>query len=179
MATDWRGRRSVEQADYDQIRALHAEGLSRNKIAQRIGRSGQTVSKLAKEMGLSFDRAADPQLQAAQQARATDATARRTKLQVRALDNAQRLAEQMFSPATISNFGGKDNTYNEKKVDEPLFRDKRDLAVAIQALTNSAIRLAEYDKTLGSDDQKGMLGLLRDQLRLIRDTARTQEPAPE
>jgi hypothetical protein len=154
------GNRPITQADRDQVAALHAEGLSRNKIAGRIGRSAGTVTKIARELGLSFARANDPGLVRAQQARVADARARRTTLQLTALGNAQQLAEAMFSPVTAFNFGGKDNTYNEHELPEPSHRDKRDLAIAIQALTNSAIRLAEHDS---GADLGGVVSLL-DQL---------------
>jgi hypothetical protein len=154
------GNRPINDTERDQVRQLHAEGLTRNKIAGRIGRSTWTVTKIARQLGLSFDRANDPGLVRAQQARVADARARRATLQLTALGNAQQLAEAMFSPVVAYNFGGKDNTFNSHEMDEPSHRDKRDLAVAIQALTNSAIRLAEHDS---GADLGGVVSLL-DQL---------------
>lgn len=143
------GRRPVTEADRTQVRTMIEAGMSRNAIARQLGRSGHTITGIARELGLTFDRANDPQLRAATDARIADGRRRRAQLQLVALDNANRLARQMFVPTTVFNFGGKDNTYNERQLDEPTTRDKRDLAVAIQALTNSAIRLAEHDSGAG------------------------------
>ncbi|MET7518106.1 hypothetical protein ABZS88_32490 [Streptomyces sp. NPDC005480] len=46
---------------------------------------------------------------------------------------AERLTEQMRQPAKIYNFGGKDNTYEERDVDEPPTMDKKALIIAATA----------------------------------------------
>lgn len=164
--------RPVTQADYDRVKELHGKGLTRNAIGKAMGRSGRTVSRIAAELGLSFERG--EQIRAATEARKIDAAARRARLQVDALTNAQRLADQMFSPSIVYNFGGKENDYNERTVDEPPFRDKRDIAIALKALADTALRLAEYDKATGHDGDRSMLVDLRDALRAARDNARSQ-----
>lgn len=166
-------RRPVTDADRKRVRELHAQGLSRNEIARQSGRSQRTVSRLAAEMGLSFERAGATAK--ATEAKKADGATRRAQLQLDALAAAQKLMGQMFAPALVYNFGGKENDYNSTTLDEPPFRDKRDIANAIQALANTALRLAEYDKATGSDDEKGMLLELRDQLRAARNTARAGE----
>ena len=168
-------RRPVTDDDRRQVAALHAQGKTRNEIAREIGRSGRTVSKLAAEQGLSFERAGATA--AATAAKVADGAARRARLQVDALEAAQRLLDQMFAPSTVYNFGGKDNTYEEVRHPEPPFRDKRDIATALQALANTALRLAEYDKATGSETEKSVLGDMRDQLRAARDAARAEPPA--
>lgn len=162
--------RPITQADYDQVRKLHGQGLSRNEIARRTGRGQRTVSRLAAEMGLTFERAGTTAK--ATEAKKADAATRRAKLQLDALAGAQKLMAQMFEPALVYNFGGKENDYNQRTLDEPPFRDKQAIALSIQALANTALRLAEYDKAAGSDDEKGMLLELRDQLRAARDQAK-------
>lgn len=143
--TDWRGRRPVTQDDYDQVRQLHAEHLPRNEIARRLDRSPHTISRIAKELGLSWDRANAPGLQMATQARQADGRARRTALALALLDDAEKLRAQLFAPTVAYNFGGKDNTYNEHALTEPGFRDKRDLMHAIGIAIDRAVRLDEYD----------------------------------
>lgn len=61
--------------------------------------------------------------------------------------------------------------YNERQHDEPPFRDKRDIATAIQALANTALKLAEYDKATGRDDEKSMLVELRQALMGANQTS--------
>ncbi|GAA2327471.1 helix-turn-helix domain-containing protein [Dactylosporangium salmoneum] len=164
---------AVTPQDYDRVRELHGQGLSRNEIARQLGRSGRTISRIAAELGLSFERAGATA--AATEAKKADGAARRAQLQLDALEASQKLLGQMFAPATVYNFGGKENTYEEMRHPEPPFRDKQSIAAAIAALTSTALRLAEYDKATGSEEEKGMLLELRDQLRAARDASRGQQ----
>ncbi|WP_320069616.1 helix-turn-helix domain-containing protein [Micromonospora sp. RTGN7] len=154
--------RPVTQADHDQVRALHAQGLGRNAIAKELRRSGKTISNIAAEMGLSFERTGAAA--AATEARKADGATRRAQLQLDALNAANRLMGQMFQPALVYNFGGKENDYNSTTLDEPPFADKRNIATAIQALAGTALKLAEYDKATGNESEKSMLTDLRQAL---------------
>ncbi|WP_431892678.1 helix-turn-helix domain-containing protein [Micromonospora haikouensis] len=165
--------RPVTQDDYNRVRELHAQGLSRNEIARQLRRSGKTISHIATELGLSFERSGATAK--ATEAKKADGAARRAQLQLDALEAAQKLMGQMFAPALVYNFGGKENDYNSTTLDEPPFADKRNIATAIQALAGTALKLAEYDKATGNEDEKGMLLELRDQLRAARDGARAAE----
>jgi hypothetical protein len=167
----------VTDEDREQVKALHAQGLSRNAIGKQLGRSGRTISRIAVELGLSFERAGATA--AATKAKIADGQARRARLQVEALDAAQRLLGQMFAPTKVFNFGGKENDYNERRHDEPPFRDKRDIATALQALANTALKLAEYDKATGSEDEKSMLVDLREALMAVRRDAKGAPAAGE
>lgn len=158
--------RPVTQADHDRVRELHAQGLPRNEIARQMGRSGKTISRIAGELGLSFERAGATA--AATEAKKADAASRRAQLQLDALEASQRLMGQMFAETTVFNFGGKENDYNERKHPEPPFRDKQAIANAIAQLTSTALRLAEYDKATGDENEKSMLVDLRDALITIR-----------
>ncbi|MBB0232429.1 hypothetical protein [Streptomyces calidiresistens] len=60
------------------VRQLHAEGTSRNAIARSIRRSAATVSKIAREEGLTFSGGA--QVAAATEARRADVAAQREQL---------------------------------------------------------------------------------------------------
>jgi hypothetical protein len=164
-----KGHPPVTDAERQRVAELHAQGKSRNAIATDLGRSGRTISKIAAELGLTFERT---RTAAATAAKKADGAARRAQLQLDSLDAAGRLLGQMFAPTVVYNFGGKENDYNERSVDEPPFADKRNIATAIQALANTALRLAEYDKATGNEDEKSMLGDLFDQLRAARDNAR-------
>lgn len=134
----------VTDQDYADVQRLHAQGLGRNAICKQLGRSGRTVSRIAAELGLSFDRAGATAV--ATKVKKANAAERRAEIQVGALEAAQKLLGQMFSPAKVYNFGGKENTYEEMGHNEPPFRDKRDIASAISALAATALKLAEFDK---------------------------------
>ncbi|GLH97358.1 helix-turn-helix domain-containing protein [Phytohabitans aurantiacus] len=151
-------RRPVNEDDERLVAELHAEGLSRNEIARRIHRSGRTVSRIADKLNLSFERG--DQVREATQARKADARAKRAALAVSLLDDAERLRQQLFAACMVYNFGGKDNTFEQALINEPSFRDKRDLMGAIGTAIDKAVRLDEYDADPGIDAAKSMLGAL-------------------
>jgi hypothetical protein len=128
----------------DQVRQLHAEGLGRNEISRRTGIHNKRVSAIAAELGLTFSRAGATATATA--AKKADAASRRARLQVESLAAAEKLLGQMFAPTKVYNFGGKDNDYNEVEHLEPPFADKRAIATALQALAQTALKLAEYDR---------------------------------
>jgi hypothetical protein len=169
--------RPVTEEDHRRVAELHAQGKTRNAIAKELGRSGKTISRIAAELGLSFERAGATA--AATAAKIADGQARRARLQVEALDAAQRLLGQMFAPTKVFNFGGKENDYNEREHSEPPFRDKRDIATALKALADTALKLAEYDKATGNEDEKSMLVDLREALMAARTQARGEAAAGE
>jgi len=165
--------RPVAQQDYDDVRRLHAAGLGRNAIQAETGRSGRTVSRIAKELGLSFERG--EQVKAATEAKKTDAAARRARLQVDMLEAAEKLLGQMFAPTVVFNFGGSENIYREKTRLEPPFKDKREIASALTQLVNGSTRLAELDKGTGIDQAKSMLGALAAGLGAAYEQLQTSE----
>lgn len=140
-------RREVTDADHQAVRELHAQGLGRNEIARRLGRSGQTVSKIAASLGLDFDREA---ARVATEARVIDARARRAELAFKLLDDAERMRQQLFARATVYNFGGRDNTFEQAEISQPSFRDKQSIMAAIGIAVEKSVRLDEYDNASGA-----------------------------
>jgi IS30 family transposase len=127
------------------VAELHAAGKTRNEIARAIGRAQSTVSKLAAEQGLTFDRS---RTKAATAAKVVDAKARRADLAAALLEDAHRLRAQLWKPCKAFNFGGKDNTYAEVQLDEPTFADKLKLVQAAGVAIDKHARLAEMDADL-------------------------------
>ncbi|WP_067470135.1 helix-turn-helix domain-containing protein [Actinomadura macra] len=121
-------RRPLDDEDRRRVADLHARGLSRNAIAREIGRSMSTVSKLAKEAGLTFDRRRTAMATAARQ---EDAKARRVELANLALDDAHVMRRY----ALASDTG----------------RDARDYAAAYGVFIDRHLRLNEVDA-----DQQGL-----------------------
>lgn len=130
------------EAETDRLRALHAAGKSLHAIAAEMGRGKGTISAKAKAAGLAWDR---EQVQAATQAKVADARERRATLQLRLLDDAERLREQLWQPAKWGNFGGRENTYNEVILDQPLFADKLKLMQAVGIAVDRSLKLADHD----------------------------------
>jgi hypothetical protein len=154
--------RPITDEDRRRVKALHAAGRNRNQIAKEIGRSGSTVSKIAAELDLSFDREA---AKAATEARVADAKARRVDLMHALLDDAERLRQQLFAPTRIHSFGGKDNTYASRDVDQPLFRDQRDIMQSVSTAITASLRIDDHDTDNGAEGARSMVGSLFDALR--------------
>ncbi|MFC8095357.1 hypothetical protein [Streptomyces sp. NPDC057301] len=133
----------ITDRDREQVRRLHAEGQSRNQIARSIGRSAASVSKIARELGLTF--AGGARVAAATEARRADAAARRDLLADEALDGA--LGQVTKTAAAES------------------ARDARDHATAARALAEVHARIGELARQTGTGSKgAGMLDKLADAL---------------
>lgn len=76
----------------DHIRDLHAQGLSANAIAKTAGCAVSSVTRICKQLGLSFERA---QTKAATEAVHLDLAARRALLQERLVAQGERLMNRI------------------------------------------------------------------------------------
>lgn len=148
---------AVTAAERDRIRQLHAQGLSCNAIATEIGRGSSTVSRLAKDMGLAFDRRAT---QAATVAKVADARARRAQLMTDFLDDAQRLRHQLWAPHEYIDHGGKEFTEARWTQNEPTAADKLRLMQAATTAVNASLRLDQRDGDGSVDQAVSLLGSL-------------------
>lgn len=156
MTTKRRPGRPVTPAEYDQLRELHGQGLSRNEIARQLGRSGKTISYMAEEIGLNFDRA---RTRAATEARKDDARARRAALALALLDDVERLRARLHTQYVVYQFD-REGDLVTGVLAQPPARDQRDLMMAIGAAIDRSLRLDEYDADPGIDAAKSMLGAL-------------------
>jgi hypothetical protein len=147
----------ITDEDLTEIRRLHAEGCGRNEIGRRMNRSPRTISIHAGHLGLTFDRTATEE---ATRARMADLAEKRAILANALTDDALRLSAQVWEPATVYNFGGKDNEYNERQVDEPPAADKRQLMSAATNAAAQSLRLVPPSADSGADDARSMLGKL-------------------
>lgn len=128
--------------DRERIRQLHAEGLSRNAIAEQLGRSAGVVSKICKQLGLSFDRSAT---KAAVEAAVIDAKAKRTQLANDLLDDAAKIREQLWTPALVYSFGGRDNSYAEMWHDRPDFAAQLKIMQTVGLAVEKVLRIEAHD----------------------------------
>lgn len=133
----------LTDAERQQIRDLHAAGHGCNDIARQLGRDRATISKHAKDLGLTFDR---KQTKAATDARVADAKHKRAILSEQLLDDALRLRAQLWEPATVFNFGGRDNTYEERTLDKPPFADQEKILRSLAVAVDKHARLLELDR---------------------------------
>jgi hypothetical protein len=141
----------------DRLRELHAAGHTLHAVAAEMGRSKATVSRHAALLGLGWDRA---QTKDATKAKKADADARRAQLKLDLLEDAAKLREQLWKPTTVFSFGGKDNTFNSRELDQPPHVDQLKLVQATSAAINAYGRLEQLDTAADTDDAKSMLAQL-------------------
>lgn len=145
-------RQPLDEEQVAEIRRLAAEGVGRNEIARRLGVSAGSVTLYAPAG--SFDRT---ETIAATKARHADMAQRRAKLAADLLQDAERLREQIWQPALVYNFGGKDNDYNEHHLDEQPVDAKRALMQTVSTAVAAHVRLVDHDGDGGLDEAKSVL----------------------
>ena len=152
-----------------QLRTLAADGLPVREMARRIGTSSSVLQRRLNHLGISGggDRS---QTEAATRARITDAKAKRAALLVDLLDDAQRLRKQLWEPSLVFNFGGKDNTYEERTHDKPTYSDQLKIMQATGAAIDRSIKLNEVDSD-GAEAVRSLLVGLAEKFGLIPDGA--------
>lgn len=138
----------VTDTERQRVRDLHAAGRTRNDIATELNRSGSTISKIAKDLGLSFNR---EQVKAATEAKVADARARRAALMNQYLDDAERLRQQIWEPHEYRDHGGRDFVAQKWTQPEPTAADKLKLMQASTTATASSLKLDLHDT-----DQQGL-----------------------
>ena len=147
--------RPVTAKERAEILRRHAVGESRNDIAKAMKRSGQTISRIVAAEGLSFARG--EQVIAATKARQVDLAALRAELAVDLTLDAIRLRQQLWEPATVFNFGGKENDYNEHHFDQPPAADKRALMATAGMAIDRSYKLAPPADDSGAEAARSMV----------------------
>lgn len=133
----------------DKRQAITADiraGKTRNAIARERNVAAGTVTKIAQEAGLNFDRSATKR---ATEAKVADQRAQRAVTSQRFLDKANDLLDQMDMPHMVFNIGGKDNVYTEHLMDVPPTGDLRNLMVSAGVAFDKHLAADRHD----SDDQ--------------------------
>ncbi|GHC44416.1 MULTISPECIES: helix-turn-helix domain-containing protein [Streptomyces rochei group] len=143
--------RPITDKDRQAVKRLHAKGTSRNDIARAIKRSPSTVSKIAAELGLSFDRA--PQVEAATVARKADLAARRAEMAERLHDAAERELAKMTAPTLYFQWGGKDHKYAQKIQPEPIPADRRAIMSTVATALDRSMKLVPPKDDAGAESR--------------------------
>lgn len=160
--------RPITDKERAAVRRLHAAGKTRNHIARELKRSPSTVSKLATEMGLSFDRAGE--VAVATENKRAQLADRRAVLALDLQSDAEKLRAQLWKSCTIGEFAGKDGDWHTADLDQPRFVDQRQIISAAATAIQQSLRLAPADGGSDGDAIKSMLGTLGDALtRAARD----------
>lgn len=150
--------RPITNADRDRVAELHAEGKSRNDIAEIMDRSGSIISGIAERLGLTFERGAE--VVAATAARQADLDERRSILATRFAAIAEDSLERIYQATTVYSFGGKNNEYNDHTFDEAPIAERVKLMTAAAIAIDKSLKLAPAGQSGGADDAKSMIGKL-------------------
>lgn len=156
---------ALSDAERARILELHGEHMSRNAIAREVGRSPGIVSKVVRDAGLSFERG--EQVAAATAAKQMDNKVKRARLQELLLDDALRIRTQLWEPALVYSFGGRENTYAEHTLPRPDFAGQNAIMRTVGVAIDKAAKLAEQDRT--SADPAAAVSLLGDLVDNLRD----------
>lgn len=159
--------RPVEAEVRERAIELIQSGMPRNAIARELSIAPSSVSKVARDADLTFDRAN-------QTASAT--AARQHDLKVRRLE----LIDELFSKATdhivaidqkfmLHNIGGKDNTYTGKEIDRAPTGDILNLHRSASLALKDARELIRDDDDQGVAEAESMLMNLILELGLHED----------
>lgn len=125
-----------------EIIALIQSGQSCKAVAKTVGRSPDTISRIARSIGWTFGRT---NLERARETRSAYCAERRAEIAATATEKAERLLAEMEEPFVAFNFGGKDNTYNEHHLDRPPTDAVRAMVQSFRDLMRTVIDIDRHD----------------------------------
>lgn len=154
----------IPEEKRQEVRNLHAQGLTRNEIARQSGVSTYTVSRICDDAGLSFDRA---RTEAATKAKVVDAKARRADIIARLYDQSETILTRLESPHYKTLVKGERGKDLEVTLDFIPPADRRNDLTSIGITLDKAIALERVDTDNGSGAATSMLDKLAAQLEGI------------
>ncbi|MEU3098520.1 helix-turn-helix domain-containing protein [Streptomyces sp. NPDC006967] len=155
--------RPVTEAERERVREMHAAGKGRNDIAAALDRGAGTISRIAREMGLSFARA--DQVRAATEVRQADLAARRAAFAIKLQDIAEREAAKINQPHEYWDWGGKEHDFDTFTASEPTPGDKRAYMSLVATAVDRSLKLSPPKEEGGADEVGSLLTGLFDKLR--------------
>ncbi len=148
----------VTDAEREQIRILHARGMSCEQIARELGRAKATISAQCKRLGLSFAR---EQTKAATDAKVADAKARRADAVTALMDDFHRIRDRAWSAyeVVMSSGVGVETVF----LDKPPAQDLRAFYAAMSICIKDQVAIERHDADEGGLSAvdawlRGMLG---------------------
>lgn len=138
----------LTEAERQHIIDLCHAGQSRNDIARAVGRSPDSISRVAHTIGHRFGQT---NLARAHEARRAYGAEARAETARRFHERANELLEQMDGEYLVFSFGGRDNTYNEQRLSEPPVEAKRQLIQAAAQAMRTVLEVDKHDNAGGGD----------------------------
>lgn len=165
-------RRGTFDSKRAEARRLFDEGKSCRAIAKQLGCSPSTVSRWAEAEGLSFDRS---QTAAAVEAHKVDLAAERLLLAEEMMAAGRQALKEINGPVVVYNFGGKDNTFEQKTLDRAPMSMRREALTAAGIAFDKATRIVEKDNG-GLDQAVGVLDTLAEGFKAAAEKYRAETP---
>ena len=132
----------LDDDERQRIVDLLQQGKSARDIAADVGRSADTVSRVARSIGHRFGRT---NLTHAREARSAYSAERRATIAARATEEAEKLLEQLGRRHVAFNFGGRDNSYEEHEFDEPPVDAKLTIVRAFREAMRTVLDIDRHD----------------------------------
>ncbi|GAA3455891.1 hypothetical protein GCM10018962_77250 [Dactylosporangium matsuzakiense] len=134
----------VTDAERDRVAELHAEGKSRAQIARELGRSPNTIGRIAAALGLSWDRTGTAE---ATRARQVDLAARRAELARLLLEDAFRIRGRFFTEYTEQRAVGSPDGVEVVTIvhSEPPAAELRNLVTSVAVVVDKHLALVKVD----------------------------------
>lgn len=159
--------RPVEETVRARAIELIKQGIPRNAIARELFIAPSSVSGIARDEGLSFDRAT--QTASATAARMADLKTRRLELIDELMSKAMDHIVAIDQPVEVFNFGGADNSFNSRVLDRVPVADREKLQRAASIALKDARELIRDDDDEGVAEAESMLMNLILELGLHED----------
>ena len=140
------------------VRACHAKGLGRNAIADELGVARGTITKVANELGLDFNRAATAAATAAQ---SIDQRARRQKIIERLYARAETVLDRLEAETFDALVPSAPGVQSHEQLTFVPATEERGLAGSMAFYLSSAEKLEKVD----ADKDTGEVGSVVDDLR--------------
>lgn len=160
------GGRRYTKAEKDKAVDLYEE-IGPTRAAARLGIPSPTISRWAKARGVSTNTIS--LTSTATESRQRQLKQRRMELADQLLEDAHKLRLQLWEPTTVVNFGGKDNTFAEADINEPLFADKKHIMSAAGIAIDRVIKIEQMDEAKEETEGVSLIDGLAAQIRLARE----------
>lgn len=147
----------VTDAERDRVAELHAQTWSRAQIARELGRSPNTIGRIATALGLTWDRA---RTETATRARQVDLAGRRAELAGLLLDDAFRIRGRFFTAYVEKRAVGSAEGVEVVTIrhSEPPAAELRNLVTSVAVVVDKHLALVKHDADQGAAGARSMLG---------------------
>lgn len=154
------------------LRELAGQGVPQREIGRRLDRSPGAVAARAAKLGVRSDRTVTA---AATQANILDAKARRARLELTLLEDAERLRAQVWQPHEYIDHGGKEFVEVRWTQDQPTPTDKLKLMQAATIAVRHSLEIGKHDTDTGEEAAVSMAGDILDAVRAAADQLRADK----